>query len=482
MMNFNKLFRLSADLICTVDTKNQFVEVSAASENMLGYTPDELRGTSFKDYLIPEDVETAENVVTAITTIRPDAQIQLRYLHKNGSIVPLLWSVYWDEEDQLIYCIGRTGQITEQTETMRNSMEDSNKRYEYVTKATSDAIWDWDLLTGNLYWGEGYTTIFGYGSPKQLTGMESMTQFVHPDDADHVIKAIMNTCAGKETIWKEEYRYRRADGTYANVVDRGFVIRNREGTAIRMVGAMHDISERKKNLFEMQRVTADLFKRNRELHEFGYIVSHNLRSPVANIKGIAMLMESEIDHPDKVKQYISSLTSSISRLDEVIVDLSKILSSQDNPASLNLEELDLRDIITNIQTDLAENISKTNTLIYLTGGSFIMRSHKAYVYSIFLNLISNSIKYKYKEAPVIAIDIVHQNEIIMIHYKDNGTGIDLSRHGEDIFKPYKRFHSAIDGKGLGLFLVRSHIEAMNGQISIMSEPNKGVSFTISLPQ
>lgn len=481
MMNFNKLFKLSTDLICTVDAKNRFVEVSDASEIILGYTPEELRGRSFKEFLVADDMNTAENVVTEITTLRPDTQIQLRYLHKNGNIVPLLWCVYWDEEDQLIYCIGRNGKITEQTESMRNSLEDSNKRYEYVTKATSDSIWDWDVLHGTLYWGEGFNTVFGYNLAKQPNGIESWTKFIHPEDAGHVIKAIYAICDSKDTIWKEEYRYLRADGTYANVIDRGFVIRDQQGAAIRMVGAMHDISERKKTLFEMERVTEDLFKRNRELHEFGYIVSHNLRSPVANIKGISMLMNMDIDHPEKLRQYIIALSSSISRLDEVIIDLSKILSSQDSPASLKSDSLDLQEIITNIETDLAENILQTNTRIYLTGGSFILHSHKAYIYSIFLNLISNSIKYKYINPPVIAIDILHQQETVTVTYKDNGIGIDLSKHAEEIFKPYKRFHSTIEGKGLGLFLVRSHVESMNGQISVKSQPKEGVSFTITLP-
>lgn len=480
-MNFKKLFQLSADLICTVDAEDRFVEVSDASVRILGYRPEELCGRSFKDFLISEDLDTAQGVVDEITTNQPDANIQLRYKHKDGHIVPLLWSVQWDEEDQLIYCIGRYGQITEQTEAMRVSLEESNKRYEYVTMATSDAIWDWNLETGELYRGEGFATIFGYALPQQQDGFNSWTQYIHPEDVEHIVNAIYATCNGVETNWKEEYRYLRADGTYADVVDRGFVIRNQEGTAVRMVGAMHDISERRKSLVEMKKVTADLFKKNRELHEFGYIVSHNLRSPVANIKGIAMLMELEKDVPEKLRQYTDNISRTVSRLDDVIKNLSKILSSQDNPAELKYQKLDLQDTISNIRTELSEKILQSDTRIILTGGPFLIRSHKAYIYSIFLNLISNSIKYKYEIPPVIAISIAHSEDSITIQYQDNGTGIDLNRHGEEIFKPYRRFHSDINGKGLGLFLVRSHVEALNGQISVKSKPNQGIAFTITLP-
>jgi PAS domain S-box-containing protein len=479
-MDFNKLMQLSVDLICTVDHKDRFVEVSAASYTILGYDPIEMCGRTYMEFIHPADLETAEQAVTSIMTKRPDTQIQIRYLHKNGSIVPLLWCVQWDEDDQLMYCIARSGLITEQTELMRSSLEESNRRYQYVTQATSDAIWDWDLVHGTLYWGEGHETIFGYNRKNLPIGIDTWTQHIHPDDREFVIRSIVDTCTSSDTTWKEEYRYKKADGTYADVVDRGFVLRDEAGLAIRMVGAMHDISERKKTIYEMHQVTADLFKQNRELHEFGYIVSHNLRAPVANIKGIAELMKIEEGDSDHSSPYLINLITSISKLDEVIIDLSKILSSKNRTIELKHELLDVREIINNILIDLSENIEKCHAGITITGGPFMISSYKAYLNSIFFNLISNSIKYKLEHPPSIVINFAQTDKEVIISYSDNSSGIDLKRFKDDIFKPYKAFHSTIRGKGLGLFLVKSYIEALGGSIDVNSEPGLGVAYRIIL--
>lgn len=479
-MDLNKLMKLSVDLICTVDREDRFVEVSAASYTILGYFPDEMCGKTYHEFIYPEDRDLAEQAVTAIMTRRPDTQIQIRYLHRDGHVVPLLWCVQWDEDDQLMYCIARSGLITEQTELMRLSLEESNRRYQYVTQATSDAIWDWNLVESTLYWGEGLETIFGYDRKNLSTGIQSWTEHIHPDDMEFVMRSIVDICISTKTNWKEEYRYRKADGTYAEVVDRGFVIRDETGLAIRMVGAMHDISERKKTIHEMHQVTADLFKQNRELHEFGYIVSHNLRSPVANIKGIAMLMKMEEEVSEHTSPYLTNLLTSILKLDDVIVDLSKILSSKNRIAELKHELLDIRDIIHNISIDLAENVLQSQAQITITGGPFIISSYEAYLNSVFFNLISNSIKYKLENPPSIFIDVAQTDKQVTITYSDNSSGIDLTRFKDDVFKPYKAFHSTIKGKGLGLFLVKSYIEALGGSIDLNSEPDRGVAYRILL--
>ncbi|MBD1364525.1 PAS domain-containing protein [Mucilaginibacter sp. ZT4R22] len=481
MIKLDKLLKLSADFICTIDGQGRFVDVSEASLDLLGYTPEELCGRSYTDFIDSADLGiAAEALVEVISGAK--LQIQNRYVHKDGHIVPLRWSAQWDVEDQLLYAIARSGLITEREEAMRISLEESNQRYQYVSRATSDAIWDWDIVKGTLYWGENFETIFGYKQAEISPGIESWTSHICPDDIKRVTESIQVILQGKETNWKEEYRYRRADRTFADVVDRGFVIRDKEGTAVRMVGAMHDISERKLALKEMKRITDDLYKHNRELQEFGYIVSHNLRSPVANIMGIATLLEIEKDDPETVAYCTNNLKNSISRLDEVIIDLSKILNATDSSVELTMERIDLYEMIRNIKTDLADNILRNQVRIEVTQGTFLLYSHKAYIYSVFFNLITNAIKYRSESDPIITLGISYEETMIHIVLSDNGRGIDLERHSAELFKPYKRFHTDVEGKGLGMFLVKSHIDVLGGEISVTSEPGSGTTFTILLPR
>jgi PAS domain S-box-containing protein len=481
MIKLDKLLKHSADLICTLDGQGRFVDVSEASFALLGYTPEEISGRLYTEFIDRVDRGAAAEALAEVVS-GAELQIQNRYVHKNGQIVPLRWSVQWDQEDQLLYAIARSGRITEREEAMRNSLEESNKRYQYVSRATSDAIWDWDMVTGTLYWGENFETIFGYKLVEISPGIESWTAHICRDDAGRITKSIQAVLKSKKTIWKEEYRYRRADGTFADVVDRGFVIRDKAGTAVRMVGAMHDISERKQALKEMKRITDDLYKHNRELHEFGYIVSHNLRSPVANIMGMATLLETDKDDPETVAYCAAKLKTAISRLDEVILDLSKILNATDSSVELNAEPVDLVETIRNIETDLRDKILRNRAHLYVSPESFLIRSHKAYIYSIFFNLITNAIKYRSENDPVISVEISSKDAMVVrIKFNDNGRGIDLERHSGELFKPYKRFHTDVEGKGLGMFLVKSHIDVLGGEISVASEPGSGVAFTILLP-
>jgi PAS domain S-box-containing protein len=480
-MDLKKLLKLSADLICTVDIENRFVEVSEASFTILGYQPAEMCTRSYLEFILPQDINDAEQAIFGLRTAIPNLEIQNRYLHKDGRVIPLLWCVQWDEEDQLLYCIARNGNITEQTELMRESLEESNRRYQYVTKATSDAIWDWNIVQDTLYWGEGFETIFGYAVGKLPPGLQAWTQYIHPDDSLFVLQSIRAICASEETNWKEEYRYQKADGTYAEVVDRGFVIRDKDGKAIRMVGAMHDITERKRSLHEMGRITTDLFERNRELHEFAYITSHNLRSPVANIKSLVTLLEMEPDIPFSLRPYLANLDSSICSLDEVIIDLSQILSANNRTAQLKVESLDLRIIVALIKSDLSAKIAQCQAQINISGESMIIYSHEAFIYNILYNLIANSIKYRSDRPPLVNIEVIHRAEQVTLLYTDNSCGIDLACHGENVFKPYKAFHPTIKGKGLGLFLVKSYIESLGGSVHLKSNVCAGLVFTINLP-
>ena len=134
--------------------------------------------------------------------------------------------------------------ITERKEAELRLIE-SNERFINVTKATFDAIWDWDLVTETIYRGEGYQTIFGYNLQEQKTDVNSWTDLIHPGDIDRVVKGINELMQGTLTNWLEEYRYLKSDRTYAYVIDKGFVIRNKQGKAIRMVGTMQDITEKK---------------------------------------------------------------------------------------------------------------------------------------------------------------------------------------------------------------------------------------------
>jgi signal transduction histidine kinase len=222
--------------------------------------------------------------------------------------------------------------------------------------------------------------------------------------------------------------------------------------------------------------------RNKDLEQFAYIISHNLRSPVANITGLSnmILNNSELDAGDQ-KKCLEGLALSVKKLDDVIIDLNYILQVR-REINEKKEMVKFSEIVNDIKTSINNLIQKEEVNLTIdfsqVNESFTLKS---YLNSIFYNLISNSIKYRNPlRKPVITITSQKVNDKTRIMFSDNGLGIDLDTNGNKIFGLYKKFHSHTDGKGMGLFMVKTQVEILGGKISIDSEVDKGTTFTIDL--
>jgi PAS domain S-box-containing protein len=131
-------------------------------------------------------------------------------------------------------------------ERSQDSVRQSELRFRLVTEAATDAIWDWNLLTDDLWWNEGVTTLFGYTPEETAGGITWWEGHLHPEDHDRVIRELQAAIDSGQVAWSDEYRFRRADGTYADVYDRGSVIHEASGLPVRMIGGMTDITRRKR--------------------------------------------------------------------------------------------------------------------------------------------------------------------------------------------------------------------------------------------
>lgn len=132
-------------------------------------------------------------------------------------------------------------------------LRQSEERFQIIARATNDAVWDWDLLVNQICWNESVKHMFGY-SPSQLEGDADLWYaHIHPEDRNKVIRDVHAFMDSSSQVWLNEYRFRRNDGSYAYIFDRGYVVRDRAGTPLRMIGAMMDISDRKRIQEELQR-------------------------------------------------------------------------------------------------------------------------------------------------------------------------------------------------------------------------------------
>ena len=153
--------------------------------------------------------------------------------------------------------LGITRDITKRKHA-EQALRDSQERLQLVARATNDAVWDWDLVTDDLWWGEGFLTMFGYTSEEIEPGVASWYTRLHPDDRERVMTGIRAAIDGGETSWSDEYRFLRRDGAYAEIFDRGYVIHSADRRPIRMVGSMMEVSERKRTEAQLRNLAARL--------------------------------------------------------------------------------------------------------------------------------------------------------------------------------------------------------------------------------
>ncbi len=246
-----------------------------------------------------------------------------------------------------------------------------------------------------------------------------------------------------------------------------------------VVGYAVDVTVLKENEQENEKITKDIVQRNKDLEQFSYIVSHNLRLPVANIMGFANILNNDILDDIQQSQFRNALLLSTKKLDEVIVDLNNILQIR-RDINEKREIVIFSNLINNI-TDSIQDIIKQEKVKIISNFEAIneFNSIKSYLYSIFYNLISNSIKYKQQDIPlIIEIKSSLQKNKLILSIKDNGSGIDLGKNKDLVFGLYKRFHTKIEGKGMGLYMVKTQVESLSGKIRIESEINIGTEFII----
>jgi signal transduction histidine kinase len=247
-----------------------------------------------------------------------------------------------------------------------------------------------------------------------------------------------------------------------------------------LIVTFEDITNRKSTELEKEKMTSDIIQRNQDLEQFAYIISHNLRSPVANIIGLSNMLQFVPDMSGHdFKKCMDGLTLSVNKLDHVIIDLNHILQVR-SEVNGRKEPVIFSSLTKDIKASISSLIEKEGVTIrtdFFEANELF--SIKSYLNSIFYNLIINSIKYRNPERDlIIAVKSRKEEGKIYISFKDNGLGIDLKANGSKIFGLYKKFHNHVEGKGMGLYMVKTQTELLGGKISVKSEVNRGTEFVL----
>jgi len=365
----------------------------------------------------------------------------------------------------------------------------ANERFEKVTRATTDAIWDWDIENDIFHRGEGFDKLFGYDVKKTLTGDGFWKDSFHPDDL-HKIKESLDLCLqdSSKEYWRQEYRIILKGGEEKTVIDKGIVIRNGKGKPIRMVGAITDISHRVKHEREMLELNKILKKHikelelsNQELEQFAFIASHDLQEPLRMISSFLNQLQRKYGDQldDKAHQYINFATDGAKRMKQIILDL--LDYSKAGKLVDNLELINLNKIMEEYGI-LRRRLIHEKKAIIIAEALPNVKCFKVPLVQTLHSLLDNAIKYsKANTQPVIKISVSETDAHWLICIEDNGIGID-QEFFDKIFIIFQRLHNRdkYEGTGIGLSIAKKHIESWGGRIWVESELDKGSTFFFTI--
>ena len=383
-------------------------------------------------------------------------------------------------------------EITER-KSYEKKLKLSNERFEIIADATFDAIWDWDILNRTVYWGNGFKKLFGYdlSSNNMISSIDLWLEYIHKDDLTRVITAVDEFLEDPTlTNYNQEYRYVKSDGSFAYVKDRGIVIRNDEGKAIRMLGAMTDITHHKeyeaslkKLNSELKQQAIELTRSNEELEQFAYIASHDLQEPLRMITSFLSQLERKYKNvlDEKGLKYIEFAVDGGKRMRQIILDLldySRVGRTEDE-----LEEIDLNALMDDVKSLLRKSINESNAKINYAELP-TLKSYRSPLVLLFQNLISNAIKYQRVDTcPIINIRSKQISSGWQFAVEDNGLGI-AKEYFDKIFQIFQRLHNRDEysGTGIGLSIVKKIVESLGGKIWLESEEGKGTTFYFTITE
>ncbi len=364
---------------------------------------------------------------------------------------------------------------------LTTQLSESRNRFKLALHGSSAGIWDWDARRDTLYISPMLNKITGYPLEKTIdANLDRVMNIVHPDDRERVNNELRSHLKDR-AIFKTEFRLLHGDGHYIWVLDSGQAEWDEKGEAIRMVGSVIDITERKNSEKMIREQNAMLEKTNTELDRFVYSVSHDLKSPLSSILGLMSIAELSKDR-DEIMRCLTMMRERVDTLNGFIEEI--IDYSRNTRTDAIFKKTDIPAMIQKVIDGLnyMENMEQIRMDIRMTPGA-MMVTDPGRLKIILNNLIGNAVKYHNtrRDDPFICVGLEENSDHHILYVKDNGQGIppDLQKR---VFEMFYRGHESSKGSGLGLYIAREMARKLEGDITLVSEKNEGSTFMVRLPK
>lgn len=369
-------------------------------------------------------------------------------------------------------------QLRQQTEALKESEE----RFALAAEGSSVGIWDWINIKGDAeYWSPNFYRLLGYEVGEIEAGFESFRSLLHPDDHAAVAQRVQLHFE-KGVPFDLEYRLRHKSGEYRWFQATGIASRTEDGEPVRMVGSIADITERKLTETRLALQSEELMRSNKELEQFAYVASHDLKAPLRGIDNLATWIETDMAEVmnTESKENMTLLRGRVARLEALLDDLLKF--SRVGRKEEKIEEIDVRSTVED-EFDLV--MQGKDFELVLEGDFPTFVTAKSPLRQIFRNLMSNAIKHHDRDRGRITVGSAEQEDRYVFSVQDDGPGIEPEFHDRifGVFQTLKG-RDQVEGSGMGLAIVHKQLRVADCTIRIESDPatERGTRFIFEWPK
>ncbi|MGD9719951.1 MAG: PAS domain-containing protein [Pirellulales bacterium] len=361
----------------------------------------------------------------------------------------------------------------------------SEARFRLAARATRDVIFDWDIRGGRVWRSEGFEAVFGYAADEVPDELGWWLEHTHPEDRDRVCAQIAEVHAQRMEHHATEYRFRRADGSYADVYESAFVMYDEQGRPLRMVGSMMDISQRRRaeEMIAMQQAELAHIARVSTMGEIATGLAHELNQPLAVIANYAesCLQALSADSPgaqDKLREYLEKIAANTHRAGEIIRGLRSFTrKGKPHREVIEVDEL-VREVIDLVDPETRRRRMRIRWKPQ-SAGSVV--ADRVQIQQVLVNLLYNAYEAAAglpSDRRSVTIAAATDGDFAEIAVADSGRGI-AHQHVDTVFDAF--FTTKPSGVGVGLAISRSIVSDHGGRLWLAENSPQGVTFRFRLP-
>jgi|GEM_PF-1509955 len=477
----NGIMENTSLVIYIKDLEGKFLLINRQKEKVYNIKASELIGKKSAVHLTEEQATLSEKIHTRVIVEKHLIEYEELIKHTDGTLHDYHTSKFplYDDENKIYAVCAISADISESKKNIemkekiaiQEAILKSEIRYDELTKNMPNMFFSLDCSLRHTSFNKACETFTGRKA-EEIIGKTIQEVFPSVEPLFlHEYKEVLKT--GKAQNFVSTFTV--GENTFTYIVN---IFPTENGISVLMT----DLTRQKKSEVATLELVENLQKKNKDLRQFAYTVSHDLRAPIARVLGLVTLSNIDPEYKIKSKTILENVAIEITDLDNIVKDMNATISVRDEKKKKEYItfETELNLIKKVLEREIVESKAFITSDFQNLEGIVTVKS---YLYSIMYNLLSNAIKYRSSEVPLtIHLYTRQDKDVICLSVKDNGMGIDMEKNGDKIFGLYNRFHGKkIEGKGIGLNLVKAQAESLGGEVKVESTLNYGSTFKIFLP-